>query len=148
MFGSIALVMVLITILNVFVDSGFASALIQKKDADHLDFSTVFYFNIAMCAVLYTFLYIFSPLIASFYNDETLLSVIRVLSLTIPLSAFSAIQNVFISKNLLFRKLFVINIISSIVGAAVGIYCAYNNFEIWSIVLQHISSTCVATIVL
>lgn len=140
--------MVFITILNVFVDSGFGSALIQKKDADHLDFSTVFYFNIFMCIVLYLVLFICAPLIANFYNDEQLVAVIRVLGITILLSAFNAVQGVIISKNLLFNKSFIINIVASLVGAFVGIYCAYNNFEIWSIVFQQISSACVGTVVL
>jgi len=63
-YGTIALITVFTTILQVFVDSGFGNALIQKKEADDLDFSSVFYFNIAMCLVLYIILFISEPIIA------------------------------------------------------------------------------------
>ena len=78
-YGTIALVLVFSQILQVFVDSGFGSALIQKKDADELDFSSVFWFNIVWCLVLYGIIFFCAPLIANFYNDETLTAVVRVL---------------------------------------------------------------------
>ena len=85
-YGTIALITVITTILNVFVDSGMGTALIQKKDADSVDFSTVFYFNMFVCIVLYVGLFISSPWIAHFYKDATLTPVIRVLGLTIVIS--------------------------------------------------------------
>ena len=66
-YGTVALVTVITTILQVFVDSGLGNALIQKKNADDTDFSTVFYFNILVCAVLYTALFFAAPFIANFY---------------------------------------------------------------------------------
>lgn len=148
LFGSIALVMVFITILNVFVDSGFGSALIQKKEADQLDFSTVFYFNIVMCTCLYILMFMCSPIIASFYNDTELIPVVRVLSLTIIISGLKNVQQSYVSKNLLFKKLFAVNISASIVGATVGISLAFLDFQIWAIVYQQISSMIVSTIFL
>ena len=68
-YGIIALVSVFITICNKLVISGFATSLIQKKDADNLDFSTVFYFSCAMAAVLYVALWFGAPLIAGFYSE-------------------------------------------------------------------------------
>ena len=70
LFGSIALVLVVITILQVFVDSGLGNALIQKKDSDNKDFSTVFYFNIVFCIILYGVLFFLSPIFAAFYNNR------------------------------------------------------------------------------
>ena len=85
-YGTIALLLVFINILNVFVDSGLGTALVQKKDADNVDFSTVFYANVCFCIVLYTIMFFFAPLIAKFYKNESLVSLIRVLSITILIS--------------------------------------------------------------
>ena len=78
--------MVFTTIMQVFVDSGLGLALIQKKDADDLDFSSVFFFNFAVCLVLYAVMFVAAPFIASFYKDTTLTPIIRVISLTIVIS--------------------------------------------------------------
>ena len=67
-FGVVSLVLVFVNILNVFVDSGMGNALIQKKNSDELDFSSVFYFNIVMCATLYLIMFFCAPLIANFYE--------------------------------------------------------------------------------
>ena len=80
-FGTVSLVMVFTTIMQVFVDSGLGTALIQKKDADDLDFSSVFYFNFAVCLILYAVMFMAAPLIAGFYNDTSLILIIRVISL-------------------------------------------------------------------
>ena len=79
-YGTVALVTVFTSILQVFVDSGMGSSLIQKKDADDIDFSTVFYFNVAVCCVLYMGMYFAAPFIAGFYGDSQLTAVVRVLS--------------------------------------------------------------------
>ena len=80
-YGTVALMLVFINILNVFVDGGFSTALIQKKNADDLDFSTIFFFNLFSCVILYLVLFVASPLIASFYNRPEMKSMIRVLGL-------------------------------------------------------------------
>ena len=82
-FGLIGLVLVVTNILGVFVDSGFSSALIQKKDADDLDFSSVFWCNIAICIVAYAILFAAAPAIARFYETEELTAVLRVLGLVL-----------------------------------------------------------------
>ena len=81
-YGTITLVTVFTTILQVFVDSGLGTALVQKKDADDLDFSSVFYFNCALCLVLYLGMFAAAPLIAKFYENTELVPIIRVISLT------------------------------------------------------------------
>ena len=75
-----------------FIDSGLSTALIQKKDADDLDFSSVFYFNFAVCLVLYAGMFIAAPYIAAFYKDLTLTPVVRVASLTLVFSGVKGIQ--------------------------------------------------------
>lgn len=82
-YGQIALITVFTTIMQVFVDSGLGTALIQKKDADDLDFSSVFYFNFVVCLALYAIMFMAAPIIANFYKDLSLTPIIRVISLTI-----------------------------------------------------------------
>ena len=91
-YGTIALVMVFITILQVFVDSGLGNALIQKKDADDIDFSSVFYCNIAFCLIFYIGIFFFAPVIADFYSNAELIPVIRVLGITVLISGVKNMQ--------------------------------------------------------
>ena len=105
-YGTVALVTVFTAILQVFVDSGMGNALIQKKDADDLDFSSVFYFNLSACILLYVGMFFAAPLIASFYNMPDLTPVVRVLSLTLIISGVKNVQQAYVSRNLLFKSIF------------------------------------------
>ena len=105
-YGTIALVTVFTTILQVFVDSGLGTALIQKKDPHDLDFSSVFYFNFTVCLVLYFGMFVSAPYIAKFYGDETLVPVIKVISLTLVISGVKNIQQAYVSRNMLFKRFF------------------------------------------
>lgn len=105
-YGQIALITVFTTIMQVFVDSGLGTALIQKKDADDLDFSSVFYFNFAVCLVLYAIMFIVAPVIANFYNESSLTPIIRAISLTIVISGVKGIQQSYVSKHMLFKRFF------------------------------------------
>lgn len=147
-YGMIALVTVFIAILQVFVDSGLGTALIQKKDADELDFSSVFYFNIVVCLGLYVGMFLAAPYIAFFYEDPKLTSIIRVLSLTIVLSGVKGIQQSYVSKNMLFKRFFFATIGGTIFSAILGIWMAYNGFGVWSLVIQQISNTAIDTLIL
>ena len=106
-FGVVAIMGIFTTFLYVFVDSGFGNALIQKKDADNVDFSSVFYFNVVMCCVLYTLLFLVAPYIAVFYDNDQLTSLIRVASLTLIISGLRNVQQAYVSKNMLFKRFFI-----------------------------------------
>lgn len=147
-YGQIALISVFITILNVFVDSGFGNALIQKKDADYRDFSTVFFFNVSFCLFLYLIVFLCAPLIALFYEDSSLIPLIRVLSLTIVISGVKNIQQVYVMKNLIFKKFFYATLFGTILSAIVGITLAMRGFGVWALVFQHLTNTFVDTCVL
>jgi len=97
-YGTVALVTVFTTILQVFVDSGLGTALIQKKDADDLDFSSVFFFNFVICIMLYMGMFIAAPYIAHFYNNSSLTPIVRVISLTIVISGVKGIQQAYVSE--------------------------------------------------
>lgn len=147
-YGLIAMVMVFITIMNVFVDSGLGNALIQKKNADELDFSTVFFFNIFFCITLYIVLFLGAPLIAEFYKMPELTPVIRVLGVTIIISGVKNIQQAYVSRHMMFKKFFFSTLGGTIGAAVVGIAMAYYGFGVWALVAQHIFNVLVDTIVL
>lgn len=147
-YGSVALVTVFTTILQVFVDSGLGTALIQKKDADDLDFSTVFYFNFMMCIVLYIGMFLIAPVIAGFYNDNSLTSIIRVISLTIVFSGVKGIQQSYVSRNMLFKRFFFATLGGTVFSAIFGVVLAYTGFGVWAIVAQQLSNTAIDTLIL
>ena len=147
-YGTIALVTVFTTLLNVFVDSGFGNALIQKKDADDLDFSSVFYFNIVICFTLYALMFFCAPYISRFYEMPELTPVIRVLSLTLIISGVKNVQQAYVSRNLLFKKFFFSTIGGTIVAASVGIYLAYRGYGVWALVAQQLTNATIDTLIL
>ena len=147
-YGTIALVTVFTAILQVFVDSGLGTALIQKKDADEIDFSSVFYFNFVVCLILYVGMFAAAPFIADFYGDVTLVPVIRILSLTIVISGVKGIQQAYVSRNMLFKRFFFSTIGGTIFSAVLGIAMAYAGFGIWALVAQQLSNTFIDTLIL
>ena len=137
-YGTISLITVFTTILQVFIDSGMANALIQKKDADEIDFSTVLFFNISVCCILYLGMYIAAPLIAEFYNNKELTVVIRVLSLILIISGIKNVQQAYVSRNMLFKRFFYATLGGTLSAAIVSIIMAYNGFGVWALVIQYI----------
>ena len=137
-FGLIALVMVFITLANVFVQNGFGTALIQKKDADDLDFSSVFYASLLIVAGLYAILFFTAPLVANFYDHPELTTIVRVLALTLFFGALNSIQEAYIARNMLFKKLFWRSLGALVPSAAIGITCALKGFGVWALVIQQL----------
>ena len=147
-YGTIALVTVFTAIMQVFVDSGMGSALVQKKDADDLDFSSVFYFNMAMCLVLYALMFAVAPFIARFYAMPELTPVIRVLSLTLVISGVKNIQQAYVSRNMLFKRFFFATLGGTIGAAVIGIWMAYRGYGVWALVAQHLFNATIDTLIL
>lgn len=147
-YGTIALVTVFITILQVFIDSGLSTALIQKKDADDLDFSSVFYFNFVVCIILYLLMFFSAPYIAKFYNDLSLTPIIRVISLTLIISGVKGVQQSYVSRNMLFKRFFFSTLGGTIFSAVLGIAMAYAGFGVWAIVFQQLSNNTIDTLIL
>lgn len=147
-YGIVALVTIFITISNVFIESGLPTALIQKKDADDLDFSSVFYFNIMISIVLYLIIFIASPLIAKFYNNMQLIPVLRVLSISVLIAGVKSVQHAYVSRKMIFKKFFISTSIGTIGSAIVGVWMAYNGYGVWALVTQQLLNTTVDTIML
>lgn len=147
-FGLVALVMVFITIANVFVQSGLNTALIQKKDSDDLDFSSVFIASLGIATILYALLFFFAPFIAEFYSNDALIPVIRVLSLTLFLGAINSVQIAYISRNMMFKKLFYRSLGAIIPSGILGIAFAMVGFGVWALVIQQLSNVFLAIVIM
>ena len=148
LYGSIALVTVITSVLQVFVDSGMANALIQKKDTDDLDYSSVFYFNLVFCLLLYIGLFFTAPLISRLYKDMSLVPVIRVLGLTLVVSGVKNVQQAYVSKTMQFRRFFFATLGGTVFSAVVGIGMAYGGYGVWALVMQQLLNAAVNTAIL
>lgn len=148
LYGSVALVTAITTILQVFVDSGMANSLIQKKDTDDLDYSSVFYFNLAFCLLLYAGLFLAAPMIGRAYHDASLVPVVRVLGLTIVVSGIKNVQQAYVAKTMQFRRFFFATLGGTVFSAAVGIALAYLGYGVWALVFQQLLNVTVNTAIL
>ena len=147
-YGTVALVLVFINLANVFVSNGLGEALIQKKNANDADFSTMFFCSLGLSIVLYVIMFFAAPLIANYYQDVTLVSVLRVLALRLPLAAINTIQHAYVAKHMQFKKFFFSTLGGTLASAIVGISMAYHGFGIWALVGQYLSNCFIDTVVL
>ena len=147
-YGIIGLVWVFINLCNVFVNSGFGRALVQKKDADDLDFSSVFWFSLAVSCVLYWGLYLAAPWIADYYEMPLLSPVLRVMGLRLIVAALNTVQRAKVSREMQFRKFFFSTIGGTLFSAVVGISLAYFGFGVWALVAQELTNVLIDSIIL
>ncbi len=147
-YGIVAIVTIFINLANVFVTSGLGTSLVQKKDADELDFSTMFWASIALSLVLYAIIFIISPIVAKIYNNELLTIVLRVMGLKIPIAAISSIQQAYVQRKMIFKKFFFSTIIGTIISAFVGIGMALKGCGVWALVGQYLTNSVIDTCVL
>ena len=143
-FGVIAVMTVFIALSNVFIDSGFTTALIQKKDMIEADCCSVFYINIVMALILYGVLFLASPLIASFYETEELAVYLHVFSLILIIRSFSIVQYALLRKRMLFHLCFRISWMATGVSGIVGITMAYSGYGVWSLIAQQVTHAIVS----
>lgn len=142
-FGSIAILTVFISIANTFVNNGLANAIIQKKDSDEIDSSTVFYTQVIIAVLCYIVLFAISPLIGKFYNDNSLVLMLRVMSLTIVIGSLGSMQITMMKKNMEFHKSFIIYGSATVAYGIVGIGMAYGGFGCWSLVWANLANSIV-----
>lgn len=147
-FGTLTLLMVFVSLMQVFLDSGMGSALIQKKNVTDLEYSTVFYFNLVVCVILYLVMFALAPIVARVYHEEAYTQYIRVLSIIILISGLRNIQNTKAAINMDFKRLFFSAFFGVVISGVIGITLAYKGFGIWALIIQNIINVLVATIVL
>lgn len=137
-FGLIAILLVFVNIGNVFVRSGFNTALVQNPTVTEDDYSTVFWISLVISLFVYTILFCSAPLIASFYNKEILGSMLRVIGLVFIIDSYNSVQVAEVMKTLSFKSLFRATIFSVVVSGFIGIVMAYCNCGVWALVLQQL----------
>ena len=133
-YGLIAMAGVFIYVSYVFVDSGFSTALIQKKECSSRDLSTVFLMNLFVSLVAWAGFFLLAPMIASFYGEPQLVGIIRVLSLIIVLYALSLVQNAIIRRDVNFKLQTRIELVAQLLSGAIAIYLAWSGYGVWSLV--------------
>jgi O-antigen/teichoic acid export membrane protein len=146
-FGLIGMLAIFMAISQLFVDSGFSKALIQKQDRTETDYSTVFYFNLGISAFFYVLLFIFAPLIADFYDAPKLIPLTRVFGLTVIINAFTTVQTTILNIEIDFKRLAKLNFLSVIFSGATGLIMAYTGFGVWALVGQSIIQAVVYNII-
>lgn len=146
-YGIIGMTAIFFAVATTFIDSGFGSALIQKKDRDEVDYSTCFYFNVLVGIVLYAILWFASPAIADFYRTPILCKVTRVLGLTMLINSLSISQTAKMTVEMKFKEMAIISIVTQLVTGIVGLYLAYVGWGVWALVFQQLSS-CLARLLM
>jgi len=155
-YGIIPLIVVFTGILNVIVQGGFASALIQKKNADQKDFSTVFFFQLALAGLLYIGMFFAAPLVAGFYDNTYMIPMIRVLSLSLIIGSVNNIQHAYVSKTMQFKKFFFASFTGTVVSGVIGVVLAFiiikatGNpiYGAWALIAQKLTDQIIDTIFL
>jgi len=145
-YGTVALTSIFFAVAGVLVDGGFGGALIQKKDADDLDFNSVFYLNLALSVLAYIALFFAAPWIADFYETPVLKPLVRVSALTFLFNAVNAIQGAELTKKMLFHLSFRISLITCFTSAICGITLAYMGYGVWALVWTSLITGCVGVV--
>jgi len=147
-FGLIAMAMAFISISSVFIDIGFSSALIQSQKNTQTTYSSIFFFNIIAGAILTIVTFLIAPLLGKFYDNPLVTDLVRWLSLVFIFNSFNRVQNTILNKELNFKALTLRTFVASIISGTLGIVCAYQNWGVYSLVVQTLSFGFLSTILL
>ncbi|MBD5428527.1 MAG: lipopolysaccharide biosynthesis protein, partial [Treponema sp.] len=147
-YGVVALLLVFVQIANVFIQSGFSTALIQKRDADDRDFSSVLFLSLFVAAVLYAVLFFVSPLVARFYGQPVLKPMLRVISVTLFFGAVNSVQGAYVSRTMQFKRFFFSSMGAAVLSGIVGVGFAYRGYGAWALVFQQLVNAAVICLIL
>ncbi len=147
-YGLIALMNVFILIANVLVVGGLNTSLIQKKNADDLDFSTVFYCTLILSIIVYALIFIMAPFMAKYYSMPELTLLMRIFSLSLFILSYHSIQNAYVSRHMMFKCNFYATFVGALISGIVGIIMAYAGYGVWALVVQCLLSNILNAVVL
>ncbi len=147
-YGIIALTNIFISLSTIIVQSGLSAGLIRKKDVDELDYNNAFYIGLAFATICYVLFFVFSPVIASFYEEPILTVVLRVQMLSLFICAFGNVQTARITREFRFKELCLANIIANFVSGMIGIFFACIGGGVWALVFYTLSRDAITNIVL
>lgn len=146
-YGCIGMLAIFMVLADAFIDGGFGSALIQKKKPTQEDYSTIFYWNLGMAALMYVVLFFCAPAIARFYDIPLLRDVLRVQGLVLFIHAFNLVQRNQLKKKLNFKVLSIVTITTSVIALGVTIFMAYKGFGVWALVAQNLITSAIPALV-
>ena len=137
-YGCIGMLSIFMVLADTFIDGGFGSALIQKKRPTQEDYSTIFWWNLGVAAVMYAILFFSAPTIARFYSTPILCAVLRVNGIVLFTHALNLVQRNQLAKKLNFKLLSIVTIIVTIINLSITIILAYKGFGVWALVAQNL----------
>lgn len=147
-YGLIGILIIFITVFNSIVDSGFTQALIRKKDASDIDYSTIFYVNTGVSVVAMAAMFLLANPIASFFERPELVSLTRAMSIIIVINGLALVQRTRMTKGIDFKTQTIITFLTTLLGGLVGIILAYLGYGVWSLVAQQITTQGLNTVLL
>lgn len=145
-FGLIGMIAIFVSIGNMLVSSGLTQSLVRSTNIDEEDYSTVFYFNLVSSVIIYFIIFFLAPLVAQFYEQPIITNLLRVYCLTFIISAFAAVQQAKLTREMNFKTQAFISIPSTVTGGIVGVVLAYLGFGVWSLVWSYLTTSVVNTI--
>lgn len=137
-FGTVGVLLIFTTLSTVLIDSGLGASLVQKKDIDDIDKSTVFYTNFALALFVYIIIFVSAPFVAQYFNNPDIAPLLRVIEIMVIIDAFAAIQSSILSRDMDFKTLALVRVISIIVAVSASIICALCGMGVWSLVIQYL----------
>ena len=147
-YSVVGIVLIFFAFANVFISGGLNTALIQKKNADVIDFSTIFISSEIVALLIYFVLFFSAPFWSDVFHKEELTLIIRVMGLILPVMALKSVLCAYISANLLFRKFFFSTIGGTVFSAIIGLWLAQKGFGAWALVVQQMSNSIIDTLIL
>ena len=145
-YGLLALTGVFFQFANILVDGGFGTALVQKKDADDYDYSSVMVISMSIAVILYAVIFAAAPFIADYYAEPELTAVMRISGLSLLISAYAAKRSAYITRNLMFKLAFTCNIIATIASGLLSIAAAYFGAGVWALVVHNLAQQLIGTV--
>jgi len=137
-FGLIGMITIFIAVSESFINSGFSSALIRKKECTQADYSTVFFFNLIAGVIFFSILYLTAPAISRFFKEPELRSIIQVLGIVLIIDSATLIQRTILTKQVNFKLQTRISVIAALGSGAMAVGMAYSGFGVWSLVAQRL----------
>lgn len=147
-YASVALVTVFVNLAGTVVSSSFSSALIFDREQSVEKYSTALYAVLIVTGFLYSLLFVAAPFLADYYNDESLVKIIRIMSFLFVLQGIYSILFAYVSKNMLFKKTYKATFFGAITGAIVAVTLALNGYGVWALVLQPMIESAISSTIL
>ncbi|MBK8802756.1 MAG: lipopolysaccharide biosynthesis protein [Fibrobacteres bacterium] len=145
-YGVLGMVTVFVTFSHIFLDSGFSQSLVVRQDCKQEEFSTIFFFNLAMGVTLYGIFFVSAPLIASFFEVSEIVGLVRVYGIVLIINALSLVQRIQFAKLIDFKTQAFITLTSTVLSSALGLYLAWTGHGIWSLVIRMVVESAINTV--